>query len=651
MKKSDLSENERSSINEKKIKLIEIEKVLTSKEKQTSIINLYIFSFVIFILMIGSSLASLLYNILMKNKIFNFYNLLEKTDILYKDILSEIFLVREMILISDSNYNNIYQSDRNQYFLNFSSVCKEYYLETSAILSNLSTSINSLKEKEKNKMMNKKGYLVIIDKIHSNNSNYELLIYSAFHEINAALYHISQMNISDVDEYEENIFYFMRNSLNIILEMINEQIEIIVIEFYDTIKTEKYYLLIFIAAMVVLYIASYLIYIYFYSKVDVRKKSYLSIFDDIGKEYIFDSLKKCEKFSQKVHLKEEFNISLKDNISNNLSLKDDEDKMNNIDFSSSNILKKIKDNKQVNSLSRIEAKNILSCSKENIFGIILFLILFLVQLYSYVYYYIRLNLYKKCMQYEYYNNKYYSLFLLPFLAIREYLHQSKNTLLGFKLPEYLENTLTNYYVDLNEISESRNKYSKYLPKSYNDFLDDLYNNKQCFILDNFISEYRNKSNNSCSSFFYNMSYFGFDSITMSFIEEIRMMYYEGNKTYNSEDDDTIIKKGLNTILQNDKYKTTVIIYRFIIMKVVEYSLDELFKAVNINFDETTKISLIINIIFMVVVLIGFVGFWIPFMHEENETIYKTKKMLCIIPKDVLLDLPNINAKLGIEGDY
>ena len=433
--------------------------------------------------------------------------------------------------------------------------------------------------------------------------------------------------------------------------MINEQIEIIVIEFYDTIKTEKYYLLIFIVAMVVLYIASYLIYIYFYSKVDIRKKSYLSIFDDIGKEYIFDSLKKCEKFSQKVHLKEEFNISLKDNISNNLSLKDDEDKMNNIDFSSSNILKKIKENKQVNSLSRTEAKNILSCSKENITGIILFLLLFLVQLYSYVYYYIRLNLYKKCMQYEYYNNKYYSLFLLPFLAIREYLHQSKNTLLGFKLPEYLENTLTNYYVDLNEISESRNKYSKYLPKSYNDFLDDLYNNKQCFILDNFISEYRNKSNNSCSSFFYNMSYFGFDSITMSFIEEIRMMYYEGNKIYKSEDDDTIIKKGLNTILQNDKYKTTVIIYRFIIMKVVEYSLDELFKAVNINFDETTKISLIINIIFMVVVLIGFVGFWMPFMHEENETIYKTKKMLCIIPKDVLLDLPNINAKLGIEGDY
>ena len=66
------------------------------------------------------------------------------------------------------------------------------------------------------------------------------------------------------------------------------------------------------------------------------------------------------------------------------------------------------------------------------------------------------------------------------------------------------------------------------------------------------------------------------------------------------------------------------------------------------FSETNQVSLIINIVFIIVVSVGFLLIWLPFVLEENETIFKTKNMLSIIPNEILINLPNINIMLGIE---
>jgi hypothetical protein len=102
------------------------------------------------------------------------------------------------------------------------------------------------------------------------------------------------------------------------------------------------------------------------------------------------------------------------------------------------------------------------------------------------------------------------------------------------------------------------------------------------------------------------------------------------------------------ILQEETHKITVIIYRYVVMKVVQSALDNLFDAVHLAFDTTSKICYVINGVFMGVVLIGFLSIWLPFVLGENETIYKTKNMLSIIPKEVLITLPHINIMLGIE---
>ena len=473
--------------------------------------------------------------------------------------------------------------------------------------------------------------------------DYEILIYSAFHEINAALYHISQMKLTDISEFEENIFFFMRNGLNFMLKMINEQIDIIIEEFYEELKIENIYLVIGIIAIILIYIIFYILFIFFYQKVEIRKLNYLSIFDDIGKDYILSSLEKCEVFSQKIHLKDESNINQNENTSNNFSAKDNYFIDNN-DLSPRNNLKKINEIKQVTSSTKDISKRKLY-SRAKIAGLVIFVVLLAVQIYTYYYLKARLNIYKKYVQYQYYNNQYYSLFLLPFIAIREYIYNPSNTIIDIQLSEYLENTLKNFYINLNEISEHRLEYSNYLSNSYLDYLDDLNNNQQCSFLEEYLKEYANSNYKTCDNFFYNISYYGFNSITITFIEDIRIMKNQIDNIYQININKRV---ELTNFLQKESYKMNIIIYKFVVMKVIDKSLNKLFETIRFNFDETIKISFIINIIFMVFVFIGFITFWLPFVFEQNETIFKAKNMLNIIPKEVIIDLPNINSKLGID---
>ena len=88
-------------------------------------------------------------------------------------------------------------------------------------------------------------------------------------------------------------------------------------------------------------------------------------------------------------------------------------------------------------------------------GFIVFFILLDVQISSYYYYYTRISLYKHYWQYEYYNNKYNSRFLFPFIAFREYLYDNKKILLMEEVDKYLDNSLIIFYTELANISDYR----------------------------------------------------------------------------------------------------------------------------------------------------------------------------------------------------
>ena len=672
-----MDDEELEAYSKKKIKLKEIQKALASKEKQSSIINLCIFSFIIFFIVILSAVASILLNSYFYNQISIYYNLIEKSVTLYRNLIFEINFVREMILLNHPNYKNIYDNDREGYYRNYSETCYDYYVETAFVLSNLSTTLNSLTEETREKTANKEGTLVLIDPLKTGNGSYftkqyNLKIYSAFHELNAALYHVSQMGVKEIITYDDNVYYFTMNSMNTMLSLSDEQIDIFTEEFYHEIDKVHKFIIICICAVIVIYGINFFIFIYFYQKVEERKQSYLSVFYEIGSSFIVTSLAKCEKFSQRIQLQDDM-MGAGEKVS--LGTSTEESDLEN-DIGSISSLGKIKNNV---SNSSGKARNVKKNSnlKMKIGGFVVIFILLCVQIVSYAYYYIRNTLYQHYVEYEYYNNQYNSRFLFPFIALREYLYDQKKTLLNEEVDKYLENSLTEFYKDLAEISNQRDLYTQYLPTSYSIYIDELFRDNQCKYINVFLREnHTNFEYNECEEFFYNTSTYGFQAVLTTYIEEIRIMrdlqkyYLENAALYNFTYNESLIGTPLEEflypknatqlelykqfnpvlILNETTHKNAIIIYRFVVMKIVQSALDNLFDAIHLAFDNTTTFSYIINIAFMVVCFLGFFLFWLPFVLGENDTIYKTKNMLSIIPNEVLFTLPHINIMLGIDED-
>ena len=672
-----MDDEELEAYSKKKIKLKEIQKALASKEKQASIINLCIFSFIIFFIIILSSVASILLNSYFYNQISIYYNLIEKSVTLYRNLIFEINFVREMILLNHPNYKNFYDNDIMEYYKNYSETCYQYYVETAFVLSNLSTTLNSLTEETRQKTAEREGTLVLIDPTKTANGSYftkqyNLKIYSAFHELNAALYHVSQMNVSDIITYDDNVYYFTMNSMNTMLTLSEEQIDIFTDEFYNEINKVHKFIIICICAVIIIYGINFFIFIYFYQKVEERKQSYLSVFYEIGSSFIVTSLAKCEKFSQRIQLQDDM-MGAGEKVSFGTSTEDSD--LDN-DIGSISSLGKIKNN--VNN-SAGKARNVKKNSnlKMKIGGFIVIFILLCVQIFSYGFYYIRNTLYEHYVEYEYYNNKYNSRFLFPFIALREYLYDQKKTLLNEEVDQYLEKSLTEFYKDLAEISNQRDLYTQYLPTSYTVFIDELFRDNQCKYINVFIAEnHTNFEYDECEQFFYSTSTYGFQAVLTTYIEEIRIMrdlqkyYLENAALYNFTYNESLIGTQYEDylypkdeeelrlyqlynpvlILNETTHKNAIIIYRFVVMKIVQSALDNLFDAIHLAFDNTTTISYIINIAFMVVCVLGFFMFWLPFVLGENDTIYKTKNMLSIIPNEVLFTLPHINIMLGIDEE-
>ena len=91
-----------------------------------------------------------------------------------------------------------------------------------------------------------------------------------------------------------------------------------------------------------------------------------------------------------------------------------DDSVNDNDLQTSSLLKQNKD-KQVTIKKKKKKKGNLFLIKSIIFVFILFFILFVWQLATYIYYYIRLVTYEDCIQYEFHTAKYASNYIFPFI--------------------------------------------------------------------------------------------------------------------------------------------------------------------------------------------------------------------------------------------
>ena len=658
------------------MKLKQIYRALSDKGEERSIIKMFLYSIIIFALIVGTGIMAILIFNYLKNTTYSFYILIQKSDNLYQNLLFEITLVREMVIIKSSYYNNTLISNKNLYYKSLTRMIYNYYRENAFIISNLTNNLNILNQKDQESIINKEVELFILDNVNSRKlnyqyKNYKVLVYSAYRELNSALYHISKLTMNEIYHYQDDVYYFIKNGMSNLLISSEEQMWTLTEKFEERVKYGHAIIIICCAVVFVINCLCFFISAFFYGKVNLKKQKYLSILNKLNNNLIISSLQKCEKFSKKLQDKKETKDLKQKKISlESSSFINSEFEYDNISFLND---KKNKIDKLMNINNKKD--NYSKCKISYIFQIILFLALFSWQLGGYIYYYQRLNIYKKIVLYEYFISLYASNFLYEFISLREYIFDKNFIFYNQTVDEYVNETLANYYVIFQESAEKKDKYRVVFQQSFQDFLNYLHSSRICEFINNYNRQFPGSAL-SCTSFFYGTPNFGYFTLLTSFNEELRMLrdkidnYLEIAQTKNFTYNETYLndlngyyddfyeqyndnmaeyrKYNPAKILNTDSHKRLLISFLYINIQVYNSLITESLKQYVDMFDKYNLIYLIINIVFLIVVGLGFIFVWTPFIFGQNKEFYKIKNMLSIIPSELLMDLPDINILLEID---
>ena len=139
------------------------------------------------------------------------------------------------------------------------------------------------------------------------------------------------------------------------------------------------------------------------------------------------------------------------------------------------------------------------------------------------------------------------------------------------------------------------------------------------------------------NFVYNESYYNSPN---GFYQKLYDNYVNNEEEYE--------KYNPVNILKTDTHKELFITYNYINTQVYSFLISESLNQFEQVFKKYNNINLIINIIFLVLVVLGFCFVWIPFMYKQDKNLHKIKNMLSIVPSELLTNIPNISNLLGIE---
>ena len=128
---------------------------------------------------------------------------------------------------------------------------------------------------------------------------------TSFIEASTALFNIATKNISEIIPTEQDTFFYLKNSLNILSNCFYIQGECYMDELHKIIKKIEIISIICYVIIFLILIFIYFIITYSYDKNSKKKESYIEVFFQIGSSVIKNSLNKCENFSKKLKNEEE----------------------------------------------------------------------------------------------------------------------------------------------------------------------------------------------------------------------------------------------------------------------------------------------------------------------------------------------------------
>ena len=646
---------EQANANKESVLIKQIEYALGREEAQPSIAKLRWVAFASVILLLAAG-GGLLANVLTSYKTLN-----ENVTIInyayYLIVMNSygIYYTRELTLLNSENYTSI-PGDRNIYRENCINSTVDIFINSHDVITYIMTSFLSVSESNQDILSNTQILTTIIEDDYKT-STFNLTMNSAFIEANTALFHVGHYEKGNVIPTNKDTFFYLYNSLNDVAGGLKIQAEIYLDELNVNSNRIKLIYSITLGLILIVLIAICICVSYAYESVAKRKESYLEVFFEIGNNVIKASLEKCENFTKKIQ---------SDSISDALSTGDDVDLGEEKLIIEKDANRKEHRGKRKNTSSRetkmFKLKMSITIVLVGVFCILVFTFywLFLNDLHLYM------DFYKTMTELE---NEYLQLFN----ALREYMFDPNNMILNTPADEFLTECLGEIYTRRQEKQLFLSENIKKVPKQFQSVYTNIYLRNCCSNRGEYF-----ESDEECEAFMSSSSNYGLEIMLTYFVEEIRYSKILTEKQ-NQKREETPYKFNLTLIgteaikdlwpTDSDEQEEYAKL-----LQIEDFNYENVHKNLNIMFKElifpnhnelrmtyidSVKKKLKNNRLLYVIIISVYLGLvfafylciWIPFEKRLNQTIYKTKNMLSIIPKEVLASLANIHKLLDIGQSF
>ena len=652
----------------------EIGFALQRKDTQKTVLIIKLVSIIILTILIGEIAW---YTYFLKGKLDNidtYLALLTAGNQYFIDNAITLLHIRELTLLSNDEYVVAEGINRTQYIEDSIEEIKQLYQKLEEELDSI-TSYSMMVSKEVfEKLSNRSVNLQVLDDDQTI-SNTLITRNEAFTLMITSLFRISRKDIKEIIPLDKDVFLFLINSLNANYVNCVDQQDLFFEEITKAFKKQIKILIIICCIFCVFNGSIFFIFKYFYEDVVDKKESYIQVFYSINSKILSDASSRCEKFLFKLN-----NKSNKGEGGGASLLDDDEEEsivmINDLGELSLEKTEKDKEKEKI----RRGHRNRKNQKRSNPIIYLLWVGILLIGSGAIVFSSVLQSL--KCQ-----NGK------VRQIQIKNEVNIQIDSIMAFNLMrEYFfnEEALYNY-----------SSLSKYAPT----LIDTVYQNvgqEQREITDNVVFSdgdkriynkimngnvcgYANlegteEDNNAyCSTMSDGTIIQGLTIVQMHYFEEIREIYTKFlilkktqdlykelyNFIYNltltgTNQGDKYIPKN-ETLLKLYEYAHPMNIFNlennrrifFLLTDIMIPAYSDVYDLLisHAVFDSSSiiKYELYVNCSIVGILIILYLFVWKRHELGLNETIYKTKKMLSIIPVETLMKVKNIAKLLGIEG--
>ena len=653
-------DNEKDIQQKRELLLQQIQKSLLQEDTQTTITVLRFISLIIFIAIICYGIGFLVALInsfsLYKDK----YYYIRYSFAIYRGVLHAVSIIRELVLISIIKHDGFYTDEKKVKFRN------KLIDSLTSLYIRMSESVDQLAKKSA--QLTKENYQTVFGTIlptYVINDDYSVNVFnltyiSTVSKAVTGIYEITQLENDKFIPLNKDIYFFITNTLNGILTDTRIAERIYAEQLYIIINKQKRTLLIIYIIISIFNIISYFMLNKGFMDVEARKNSYLEVFFEIKGNLIISSLTKCENFVKRLQNTDSDDI---------ISIQDDDD---NEDGENSNQNHKNYSNEGDG--NRVTSGNVILIHIVLI-GFIIFIEVFFLVIIILIYDFSQ-NLKYYIVLYNHESRLEMDNFLI-YTYIREYIFDENSFVNGTNIYKIIDKTVKLYTVDLQNNYYYLKKYQYLYGKNYSNFRYSIYQNDICnYSKDYFDEFYPNRTDINCYSFLDGGAKYGLDILHSNFFEELRtikakresysVIWKKHNFSYNytlfKTDQYENLEKSIKneaerviynefspiSILMSEKMKKLTVVFEYYLSPIYMQVIDSLNEVI-LTYIHNKKILLVgMCITYISLFILIYLLIWRTYVERLNTIIYQTKRMLAIIPKDILASLKSIGKLLDIK---